>query len=141
MDRKTVLYSTIKRTSGWGILKWPLLGDFDRPTGDKQLDEVLGAGYGIFAGKKVQLATLIFSPKIARWVSNELWHNNQKGRFLKDGSYELKIPYSDDTELLMDILRYGSGVKVISPANLVRRVLEEVDKMKLAYSGKLQLDN
>jgi len=33
MDRKTVLYSTIKRTSGWGILKWPLLGDFDRPTG------------------------------------------------------------------------------------------------------------
>jgi hypothetical protein len=35
------------------------------------------------------------------------------------------IPYSKDTELLMDILRYGAGVKVIAPAGLVRRVSKE----------------
>lgn len=101
---------------------------------DKQLDEVLGAGYGIFAGKKVQWATLLFSPECARWVSNERWHPDQKGKLLDDGSYELKIPYSKDTELLMDILRYGAGVKVIAPVELVRRVSKEIDAVKLAYS-------
>lgn len=100
---------------------------------DKKLDEVLGAGYGIFAGKKVQWATMLFSPKIARWVSNERWHPSQKGRFLEDGSYELKIPYSKDTELLMDILKYGAGVKVIAPVELVRRASKEIDAMKLTY--------
>ena len=72
---------------------------------DKMLDEVLGSGYGIFSGKKVQWATLHFSPQIARWVSNERWHPNQKGLLLDNGGYELKIPYSNDTELLMDILK------------------------------------
>jgi predicted DNA-binding transcriptional regulator YafY len=100
---------------------------------DKKLDEILGAGYGIFSGKKVQWATLLFSPEVARWVSNEHWHQNQKGKFHEDGNYELKIPYSKDTELLMDILRYGARVKVLAPAALVNRVSKEIDAMKLAY--------
>ena len=100
---------------------------------DKQLDEILGAGYGIFSGKKVQWATLLFSPEVARWVSNEHWHQKQKGKFHEDGSYELKIPYSKDTELLMGILRYGARVKVLAPAALSNRVSKEIDAMKLAY--------
>jgi predicted DNA-binding transcriptional regulator YafY len=101
---------------------------------DIMLDEVLGAGYGIFSGKKVQWATVQFSPMNARWVSNELWHPKQKGKFLEDGSYELKIPYSNDTELRMNILKYGAGVKVISPVELVKRIYEEINAMKMAYS-------
>jgi predicted DNA-binding transcriptional regulator YafY len=101
---------------------------------DKLLNDVLGSGYGIFSGKKVQWATLIFSPQVARWVSNERWHPNQKGRLLKDGRYELKIPYSKDTELLMDIFKYGAGVKVIAPLELVERVSKEIDAMKIAYT-------
>jgi predicted DNA-binding transcriptional regulator YafY len=101
---------------------------------EKRLDEILGAGYGIFAGKKVQWATLLFSPEVARWVSNEHWHQNQKGKFHGDGSYELKIPYSKNIELLMDILRYGARVKVIAPVGLVRRVSTEIDAMKRAYA-------
>ncbi len=101
---------------------------------DKTLDEVLGAGYGIFAGKKVQWATLLFSPEVARWVSNEKWHPSQKSKSLDDGSYELKLPYSNHTELMMDILRYGSGVKVIAPADLVKNISSEIERMKQLYS-------
>lgn len=100
---------------------------------DKQLDEILGSGYGIFAGKKVQWATLLFSPEAARWVSNEQWHQDQQGKFNSDGSYELKIPYSQDTELIMDILKYGSRVKVMAPASLINRISKEIDVMKLMY--------
>jgi predicted DNA-binding transcriptional regulator YafY len=82
----------------------------------------------------VQWATLLFSREVARWVSNERWHPKQKGHLLNDGSYELKIPYSKDTELLMDILKYGTGVKVIAPKELVKRVAAEIDSMKLTYA-------
>ncbi len=100
---------------------------------EDNLNEILGAGYGIFAGSKVQWATLIFSPEVARWVSNEQWHHNQKCRFLNDGSYELKIPYSKNTELLMDILRYGSRVKVIAPKELANQIRDEISSMAKSY--------
>ena len=101
---------------------------------DKKLNEVLGTGYGIFAGANVQWATLVFTSKLARWVSTERWHPNQKSKFLDDGSYELKVPYSKDTELVMDILRYGAEVKVLYPNELRLQVIAEIDAMKLAYS-------
>lgn len=101
---------------------------------EKVLDDVLGSGYGIFSGKKVQWATLLFSPVIARWVANERWHPNQKGTTNADGSYELKIPYSNDKELLMDIMRYGANVKVISPPALADRVRKELESMSKLYS-------
>ena len=66
-------------------------------------------------------------------VSAEHWHPNQKGKFLEDGSYELKVPYSKDIELVMDILRYGAGVKVLQPKELRLQVIAEIDAMRLAY--------
>ena len=88
---------------------------------------------GFFPAKKVQWATLLFSPETARWVANEHWHPKQKGRLFSNGSYELKIPYSKDTELLMDILKYGAGIKVIAPESLVKRVSDEIETMKSGY--------
>lgn len=35
---------------------------------DKKFNAVLGVGYGIFSGAKVQWATLLFTPELARWV-------------------------------------------------------------------------
>jgi predicted DNA-binding transcriptional regulator YafY len=43
---------------------------------------------------------------------------------LKDGTYELKVPYSDSRELIMDILKYGADVKVVEPESLRKSVVE-----------------
>jgi predicted DNA-binding transcriptional regulator YafY len=87
-----------------------------------ELDEYLASGYGIFAGKKVEWATLKFSPKAARWVSSQRWHPKQRCRVEKDGSYVLEIPYADDRELVMEILKFGADVEVRAPAALRNRV-------------------
>jgi predicted DNA-binding transcriptional regulator YafY len=87
---------------------------------------VLGAGYGIFSGRKVQWAKLRFTPERARWVSMELWHPKQKARFEKDGSYLLEVPYSDSRELAMDILKQGAGVEVLGPAALRKEVAAQL---------------
>ncbi len=93
----------------------------DRPAidiPDVDLDEVLGAGYGIFAGRDVQWATLRFSAERARWVAAETWHPKQRAAFAEDGSYVLEVPYADPRELVMDILRHVPEVEVVGPPEL-----------------------
>jgi predicted DNA-binding transcriptional regulator YafY len=101
----------------------------DRPAidvSDARLDAVLGAGYGIFAGKKVQWAELRFSAERARWVSAETWHPKQQGRFDTEGRYLLRLPYADPRELVMDILRHVPEVEVLGPARLREAVDEKL---------------
>ncbi|MGA8277264.1 MAG: YafY family protein [Rhodanobacteraceae bacterium] len=83
-----------------------------------ELDEHLASSYGIFSGQPKDRATIRFSPHAARWVADEHWHSQQLGHWLADGSYELKLPYSNSRELLMDLLKYGPDAEVITPVSL-----------------------
>lgn len=100
-----------------------------RAVADKTLNRILGSGYGIFSGKTPRHATLRFTAERARWVATERWHADQKGRLLKDGRYELRVPYHQDHELLMDILKYGADCEVVGPAELKKRVAAEIRRM------------
>jgi predicted DNA-binding transcriptional regulator YafY len=84
------------------------------------------SGYGIFAGKANQRAVMKFTPTRAQWVSLETWHPDQTSRFVDDGSYELEVPYSNDEELVMDLLRYGPDVEVLAPPELRARMLQKL---------------
>jgi predicted DNA-binding transcriptional regulator YafY len=102
---------------------------------DNELNAELGSGYGIFAGKDVQWAVLKFTPERTKWLANENWHPEQIRKFLNDGSYELEIPYSDSTELLMDILKYGNDVEIISPNDLKNELLTVLEKSIERYKA------
>lgn len=89
----------------------------------KELERQLDAGYGIYGGgTRVRWATLVFQPDAAQWVAQEEWHPQQKTRWLEDGRFELQVPYSEPTEIAMDILRHGDSVKVVGDAALVRTI-------------------
>ena len=100
---------------------------------DKTLDAVLGAGYGIFSGRKVKWAKMRFSPERSRWVKSEMWHPKQKGNTLDDGSFLLELPYSDHRELVMDILRYGADVEVLAPTSLRDHVRSRLSAASAVY--------
>jgi predicted DNA-binding transcriptional regulator YafY len=101
---------------------------------DAELDEYLGSGYGIFAGRKVELATLKFTPEAARWVSAQNWHPKQRSRVEKDGSYVLELPYAEDRELVMEILKFGADVEVLGPAALRKRVRDALREAAKRYA-------
>lgn len=84
----------------------------------EQLDAVLGSGFGIFNGTDVQWAVLRFTPSRAQYVSKQVWHPEQKARWLEDGSYELEVPFTDVRELLNEVLWHGDQVEVLSPPTL-----------------------
>jgi predicted DNA-binding transcriptional regulator YafY len=46
---------------------------------------------------------------------------------------ELRIPYRDDRELIMDILKHGPEVKVVAPAPLRQKVLDALPNALTAY--------
>ena len=97
-----------------------------------ELRRVTQGSYGIFAGQATAWAVLRFTKHRAQWVEGEQWHPQQMATREPDGSYLLKVPYSDDRELLGDILRFGADVQVLDPKELRAKVqktlLEAVGK-------------
>ena len=104
--------------------------ELDPPT----LKKHMSSGYGIFGGQAKAVAKLQFSSTRARWVQFEEWHPDQKGTLAKDGTYTLEVPYSDERELIGDVLRFGAEVKVLGPDSLVRQLRKELDKTLASYS-------
>ena len=112
-----------------------------REVAGAKLDSHFGAAYGIFGGAPKARAVLRFSPERARWVRSERWHREQRGELLADGGYRLTVPYSDERELLMDIMRHGAQVLVEAPASLRRRVAREATAVAASYGNVRRLDD
>lgn len=94
--------------------------------GEDTLERHYASGYGIFAGSATRDAVLQFGASSARWVSRETWHPEQIGTPQLDGTYLLQFPYSQEPELVMDILKYGADVQVLAPESLRKAVAEKL---------------
>jgi predicted DNA-binding transcriptional regulator YafY len=116
-----------------GILTAVLTNTKAQEVSEKECQEHFAQSYGIFSGKATQRAKLRFTPEHARWVSGEHWHGQQVGSFDKEGYYNLEFDFNQDPELIMDIMKHGSGVEVIGPAALKNRVKEELQKALKNY--------
>jgi len=104
-----------------------------KDVGDATLDRYFASGYGIFAGEETREAVLRFSKERARWVSRETWHPRQHGEMQPDGTWLLRLPYAQEPELVMDILKYGTDVEVVGPASLRRNVAERLAAAAARY--------
>lgn len=97
-----------------------------------KIDEFTLSSFGIFGGGPKGTAHLRFSSHAAEWVADETWHPDQIGEHRDDG-YHLKVPYSDERELAMEVLRYGPDVEVIGPPELREEVASRIRKMAEMY--------
>ena len=100
---------------------------------DVTLKEHFTTAYGIFSGKPNKIAVLRFNMAVSKWVAEEQWHPEQKGQFDIDGCYELEIPYRDERELIMDILKYGADVEVLKPASLRQQIAKQSLQLYAMY--------
>jgi predicted DNA-binding transcriptional regulator YafY len=117
------------------IRKADVLTDRAKAVAERDLKEYFETSYGIFRGKANKVAKLRFTPERARWVAGEVWHPQQKGAFEKDGSYVLEVPYHDDRELVMDVLRHGADVEVLGPLELRDATAKALRSALARYGG------
>jgi predicted DNA-binding transcriptional regulator YafY len=106
-----------------GIRNVKLLDESAREVSMKTLEDYLATGYGIMrADSNVTWAKLRFSAERARWVGSEVWHPDQRGVFDPSGRYTLEVPYRDDRELVLEIMKHGAGVEVLAPPELRQKI-------------------
>ncbi len=103
-----------------------------------ELDEHFASSYGIFSGTPRHEAVLLFNAARARYVAKECWHRDQRGSTLADGRFELRVPYSNPAELIMDILKYGPDVEVVAPSELRRAVAERLTQAAGLYGSEAE---
>lgn len=111
-----------------------LLSERATDISEKELDTHYASAYGIFSGQADQLAVFLFTAERSRWVADEQWHPQQVGIRHADGSFELRIPYRDHRELVMDILRHGPHVRVIEPESLWVEVQSQLRQALSQYT-------
>lgn len=88
-----------------------------------ELEAHLATSYGIVHGEgDVRWAKLRFTADRARWVASEVWHPEQRTRREPNGRYTLEVPYRDDRELLLEILKHAGEVEVMAPEDLRDKV-------------------
>lgn len=89
--------------------------------------------FGIMQGEKGIPVKLRFSPAVAPWVREQVWHPAQKASPGKDGSLILGFPVADFREIRRRILFYGADVKVLAPKALALDLKQEIKRMGKVY--------
>jgi predicted DNA-binding transcriptional regulator YafY len=103
---------------------------------DISLDRsTLGQSFGIFQGKPRYTAEIIFTSTAAELVKNQRWHKDQETVPVENGVL-LRLPVSDDRELVMKILQYGAMAQVLSPPELIKRLQGEIIAMAENYQSE-----
>jgi predicted DNA-binding transcriptional regulator YafY len=107
----------------------------------KTVEAELDKGYGVFGGARVRWASLEFTPEAAQWVAQEEWHPQQEITLHDDGGLRMRLPFTDPTELVMDILRHGPNVRVRAPADLATRVRRQLKEAAAQYGDDDRADD
>ncbi|MDZ7642282.1 MAG: WYL domain-containing protein [Desulfurivibrio sp.] len=89
--------------------------------------------FGIMQGAESIEVVLRFTPEIAPWVAEQVWHPEQRISHEPDGSLLLCFAVADFREVSRKILSYGPRVRVIEPAALRDLVKREIAGMAGLY--------
>ena len=95
-------------------------GDFDS---EKYFQNVFGITEG---ENKAENVLLSFAPTQGKYVQSQPLHHSQQLVKETDTGCRISLQVMVNTELIMQLLSYGAGVKVLKPASLVERVRAEL---------------
>lgn len=97
------------------------------------IKEYIRKNFGLMSGNTSIEICLRFAPEVSKWVLEQIWHSGQHTSLNKDGTLSLTFPVSDFREVRREILKFGSSVEVLSPAELREEIINEIIKMSSIY--------
>jgi len=98
------------------------------------LDAYLKDSFGMYQGKDIHTIELIFSPRQARWIREEMWHPSQKLEDLTDGRLKMSLLTGGLEDVSRWVMQYGAEVEVLSPVQLRNEVANAHKAAALQYS-------
>jgi predicted DNA-binding transcriptional regulator YafY len=92
------------------------------------LEAFLDRAWGILQGELVTVR-VVFSPKVARYIRERLWHPSQRFRDLSGGRLEMTLRVADTLEVRRWILGYGTDAEVMEPDALREALRQEAESL------------
>ncbi len=98
-------------------------------------DDWLTGSFGIFksSAESRYQAQILLKGTAAEIVLHQRWHPDQEIQETKGGLI-LSLPVSDDRELIMKVLQFGSQAFILHPKTLREKVQIEIHKMAQLYN-------
>ncbi|KJS28757.1 MAG: hypothetical protein VR64_23280 [Desulfatitalea sp. BRH_c12] len=104
---------------------------FELPQGF-DVNEFMQASFGVFQGEPVQVR-IRFSPAVAGYISEKIWHPTQTIVTQQDGSVLFSAEVAGIEEIKHWVLKWGAGAIVLAPASLRQAVIAEIGRMAVNY--------
>lgn len=102
---------------------------------DFDLDAYLGPAFSVFHGEDEIDVHLRFSPYMARWIREGVWHESQRLVERRDGRVDLHMTVRGLVDVTSWVLSFGGECEVLGPPLLREKVQEEVQRMADCYEG------
>ncbi|MBC7252761.1 MAG: transcriptional regulator [Actinobacteria bacterium] len=116
------------------ILEAELLEETFQPPEDFNIREYMGDAWQVLRGEPREVAVR-FSPQVAPYVKECIWHFSQRCRDCEDGGAVLTFRVSGLSEICSWIMAFGGEAEVLEPPELRDMVLERARGIVEKYSG------
>ncbi len=117
------------------IQKMVLTGTIFETPEDFDMENLLRASFGAFFGEPVQVI-IHFSPRIAGYIAEKIWHESQVVEKQKDGSLIFKAQIAGTEEIKFWILGWGKDAVVLEPDSLREEIRMEAQGMLKEYGAE-----
>ncbi|NDJ33965.1 MAG: WYL domain-containing protein [Chloroflexi bacterium] len=94
----------------------------------------LADAWGIMAGDDLEDIVLRFSPKVAAYIRERIWHPSQTITDRPDGGVDLAVRIAEPVEMRPWIRSWGAEVEVLKPAYLRHDIGEEARRTAARYT-------
>lgn len=98
------------------------------------MDTFMKSSFGVFHGEPVQVKVR-FSPDIAGYITEKIWHDSQIIEHEKDGSILFTAEVAGTDEIKFWILNWGSKAEVLAPESLRNEIRAEAEAMMQTYGS------
>ena len=95
---------------------------------DFSFEEFIGPSFGVFQGEPINIKVW-FSPDVAGYIKEKIWHKSQEIEDLKDGSIIFEAEVAGTDEIKFWIMNWGSHALVLEPESLKEEIKGEAEAM------------
>ncbi len=96
--------------------------------------DYLADAWGIMSSHEAPTQIVLrFSPKVASFISERIWHSSQVLDEMPDGSITMQICVADPREMRPWIRSWGAEVEVLAPPALRQAIAEEAQRLATLY--------
>ncbi len=96
--------------------------------------EHLADAWGIMTGDEPTTIELRFTPEVAAYIMERVWHSSQELTTLADGSIRMRVRVSDPREMRPWIRSWGAEVEVLTPTELRDELADEATRLNALYA-------